>query len=328
MKFRSGIFLVSGFVLALPLSFYLGKLITSNEQTQQKIVVADSLFQTIVDPPIPEKVIFAGEEVPLWIDDVRERLERELIINTHWHSNTIVLLKKSPRYFPLFEKIFDSLGVPDDFKYVSLIESRLSNEESPVGAAGLWHLMPISAKEYKLHVDDEIDERYNAQKATVAAAKYFLKAKDKFGTWTNAAASYNRGMGGFKRAIEHQGVSNYYDLKMNPETARYVFRIIAMKLIWENPEAYGFRIKESDKYKPLDTKSVTVSGKIDDWANFAEEHGTIYKYVRIYNPWIKDKKLDNSKNRTYEVLIPKNSQVFGAEVQLKIDSLESESDTL
>lgn len=274
-----------------------------------------SLRQMILNPHIPGKVTFAGEAVPVWIPEVRERLENELIINTHWHSNTIMMLKMAPRWFPMFEKVFDEMGVPDDFKYVSLIESRLKNEDSPAGAAGFWHIMPATAKDYGLYMDEEVDERYDPELATAVAAKFFLEARERFGTWTNAAACYNRGMSGYARAIRHQQVSNYYDLKMNPETARYVFRIIAVKLILENPERYGFYLKKEYLYRPLETYEVNIDSAVSDWADFAMENGTIYKYVRLYNPWIREKHLQNKKGRTYRVKLPKQSAVYGDDGQ-------------
>lgn len=323
MKIKPGILYISLIVISIPIIWLsadnlLNNIIVLNNKEVDRN--SDTVRQVIIHPYIPKKVVFAGEEVPIWIDEVRERLENELIINTHWHSNTIMMLKMAPRWFPVFESIFDTMGVPEDFKYVSLIESRLKNEVSPAGAAGFWHLMPTSAKEFDLYIDDEIDERYDVEKATYVAGEYFLKAKQKFLTWTNAAASYNRGMGGLSRAIAHQQVDNYYDLKMNSETARYVFRIIAVKLIFENPERYGFYLSESDYYKPLQTTSISVDSAVD-WVEFAFEHGTIYKYVRLYNPWIQDKVMKNKKRREYSVLIPKNSQIFRDPVSNHVDTI-------
>jgi hypothetical protein len=281
----------------------------------------DSISQNIIHPSIPDNLKFAGEEVPVWIDEVKERLENELIINTHWHSNTLTMMKMSSRWFPVFESVFDTMGIPEDFKYISLIESRLKNEVSPAGAAGFWHLMPNSAKEFGLYIDEEVDERYDTEKATIAAAKYFVKAKDKFGSWTNSAASYNRGMGGFSRAIAHQKVDNFYDLKLNDETARYVFRIIAVKIIFENPEKYGFYLSDSDYYQPLETKTIKVDSAVD-WVDFAFENNSIYKYLRLYNPWIQDKVMKNKKRREYEVLLPKESQIYKKPHAIEPDTLQ------
>lgn len=336
MKANLKFVLLSLAIVILPCMWYLkipgipfGNTVSVHKENKQDTVALD---QVVRNPFVPKKVFFAGEEVPIWIPEVKERLENELIINSHWHSNTMTLMKLAPRWFPLFESIFDSMGVPGDFKYVSLIESRLQLEESPVGAAGLWHLMPISAKEYGLYMDDEVDERYDPVKSTKVAGRYILKAKDKFRSWTNAAASYNRGMSGFARAIEHQRVNNYYDLKMNSETARYVFRIIAVKMIFENPKRYGFYLEPEDYYKPWDTKTIIVDSTVNDWADFALEHGTIYKYVRLYNPWIQEKHLKNKKRRTYKVLIP--NKTFSYSEPLKdsdiniVDSLMESGDEL
>jgi hypothetical protein len=306
------IVLFSLVVLIIPLLWY-ARIPLGNALGKEEVAAIDSisLRQKILSPYVPEKVIFAGEEVPVWIPEVKERLENELVINSHWHSNTIMMMKMAPRWFPMFEKVFKDMGVPDDFKYVSLIESRLKNEDSPAGAAGFWHIMPATAKDYGLYMDEEVDERYDPELATEVAAKFFLEAKERFGSWVNAAACYNRGMAGYARAIKHQQVSNYYDLKMNPETARYVFRIIAVKMIMENPERYGFYLSEKDLYKPLDTYEVTIDSTVSDWADFAKENGTIYKYVRLYNPWIQEKYLNNKKRRSYQVKLPKKSAIYG-----------------
>ncbi len=335
MKANLKFVLLSLLVVFVPFLWYLkmpGIPFGNKTATGEVKVDSSALDQVIKNPFIPEKVFFAGEEVPVWIPEVRERLENELVINCHWHSNTLTLMKLAPRWFPLFEHVFDSMAVPKDFKYLSLVESRLQLEESPVGAAGFWHLMPISAKEFGLYMDEEVDERYDPLKSTIVAAKYILKAKDKFDSWTNAAASYNRGMAGFARAIEHQRVNNFYDLKMNSETARYVFRIIAVKMIFENPERYGFYLEPEDYYQPLETKSILVDSTVNDWAEFALEHGTIYKYVRLYNPWIQEKYLKNKKRRKYKVQIPVKTMSYSEPLKnsdiIIVDSLMESGDEL
>ncbi len=320
MKYKTPIFLFSFLILVLPVLWLAnipqGINLLNNTNPEEDTITSGLIFKA---PIIPENVFFAGEEVPIWIPEVRERLENEMIINNHWHSNTIMMMKMAPRWFPLFERLFDSLGVPQDFKYVSLVESRLKNEDSPVGAAGFWHLMPATAKDYGLYLDEEVDERYDPVKSTVVAGRYFKDSKELFGTWTDAAASFNRGKSGYIRAIQHQKVNNFFDLKLNSETSRYVFRIIAVKLILESPQLYGYSISKNEMYKPLETKSIVVNSSVDDWADFALENGTIYKYVRLYNPWIQEKYLNNKSNRSYTVLIPKNSKTFKTAISF-IDS--------
>ncbi len=257
----------------------------------------------IVPAPIPQQVTFAGEEMPLDNFDVRERLDRELLANKFRHSATLLYLKRSARYFPIIEPILKRYGVPDDFKYLCVAESGLANEISPAKAVGYWQFIESAAKRYGLRITDEIDERYDVEKSTEAAAKYLLESYKKFGSWALAAASYNAGVAGISNRVNDQGEDNYYDLHMVEETLRYMPRIISLKIIMKNPEDYGFVLSDEDYYKPIKTKSVRVSGKVDSWVSFAKEHKTTYRLLRVLNPWIRSDKLVNKEQATYNVKI-------------------------
>ncbi|RTY89682.1 lytic transglycosylase domain-containing protein [Flavobacterium sp. GT3R68] len=252
----------------------------------------------------PTEVDFAGEQTPLNISDVNERFDKELLINTNLHSSTILVIKRANRAFPVIEPILKKNGVPDDFKYLAVIESALTNAVSSAGARGVWQFMPDTAKGIGMEVSETVDERYHLEKSTEAACKYLLTAKEKFGSWTLAAASYNGGMGGVLRQMESQKVTNYYDLLLNDETSRYVFRILALKEIMKNPEKYGYTIPQQELYFILPTKKIEVDSSITDLATFAKGQGINYKILKIHNPWLRDKKLDNVNKKIYTIEIP------------------------
>jgi membrane-bound lytic murein transglycosylase D len=254
--------------------------------------------------PMPQAMSFAGEPVPLHIPDVRERLDRELHINTYWQNNTIFLIKRAHRWLPQLEKILNENGIPDDFKYLAVIESGLLNEVSPRGAVGFWQIIESAGKEFGLEINNEVDERYDPLKSTVAACNYLRKAHQKFGTWTNAAASYNRGMSGLQRAIDDQQVKDYYDLLLNEETSRYVFRILAIKEIVENPRKYGFHIDPSHLYQAEPLRTVVVDTTIPDLVAFAHKEGVNYKLLKRHNPWLRKDKLTVKRNERYEIHLP------------------------
>lgn len=257
----------------------------------------------ITSPVIPEKMSFAGETVPLETYWVREALDRELIINCYQHSKTLRIFKLSARIFPTIERILREEGVPEDFKYLAVAESGLENVTSPAAAGGYWQFIPATAKAYGLEVTADIDERCNLEKATRAACKYLKKAKNQFGSWTLAAAAYNRGEGGLNAAITDQNVDNYWDLWLNSETSRYVFRIMAFKLMFENPQLYGVEICPAEMYQPIPCKEVSVSSSIDLKA-FAKEHHATYRELRNVNPWIKSSKLTVASGKTYTLQVP------------------------
>ncbi|MFT2008184.1 lytic transglycosylase domain-containing protein [Pontibacter sp. 13R65] len=271
----------------------------------QKAAEPEFVYKQYRSYPLPAQMTFAGEEVPLQVPDVAERLDRELQSNAYFHSNTILALKRISRHLPEIEAALREQGLPDDIKYVALAESLLGNVVSPAGAAGFWQLMPETSRGYGIIINDEIDERYHLAKATVAAAAYFKTAKAKFGSWTNAAASYNRGMAGLQRALTSQRVTSYYDLYLNDETSRYLFRILALKEVLTNPDRYGFDTSRIKGYAPLQTRTITVTESIADLPQFALDNGSNYKTLRLYNPWIKDYKLTITSARPrYELLLP------------------------
>ncbi len=270
---------------------------TSGEKKEKQFKEGTSQY-------FPTKIDFAGEKAPLQIADVKERFDRELLINANLHSSTILIIKRANRAFPVIEPILKQYGVPDDFKYLAVIESSLTNAVSSAGARGVWQFMPDTAKEKGMEVNDGVDERYHLQKSTEAACKYLLKAKEKFGSWTLAAASYNGGMTGVNNKITEQKVTDYYDLLLTDETSRYVFRILALKEIMKNPSLYGFDVSKYELYDNIPTKTIEVDSSITDLATFAKSQGINYKILKIHNPWLRDKKLVNATKKKYLIEIP------------------------
>ncbi len=255
--------------------------------------------------PMPEGLNFAGELVPVHNPDIRERMDRELLVNTYWQSNALLLFKRANKYFPIIEPILKEEGVPDDLKYLAVIESGLTQAVSPARATGFWQILSGTGKEYGLEVNDNVDERYHIEKATRAAATYLKKSKEKFGTWTEAAAAYNAGNAGVSRRLDGQNVEDYYDLLLGEETGRYVFRIVALKEIMSNPKKYGFNFTEDDLYQPIETYSVQVDTAVSDFVKFAEGFGINYKILKIHNPWLREDHLDNKSKKKYLIDIPK-----------------------
>ncbi|NNC96098.1 MAG: lytic transglycosylase domain-containing protein [Chitinophagales bacterium] len=249
-------------------------------------------------------LFFAGERVPLEDFDVRERLDRELHVNTYWHSNTIIMMKIANKYFPSIERILAEEGVPDDFKYLALAESGLRNVRSSAGAMGYWQFLDRTARQYGLIVNDEVDERLHLEKSTRAACKYLKNGYEKFGSWSLAAASYNRGMDGIQRDMNAQKVDSYFDLYLNTETSRYVFRILALKEIFENPSNYGFHLENDDLYYEPKFGVIEVTDPISDLAEYAQKYGTNYKKLKLSNPWLKRTYLKSVSDKNYELKIP------------------------
>lgn len=258
----------------------------------------------IVALPVPENLDFAGEGVPMDDPDVYERLDRELLVNTYWQSNALLLMKRANKYFPIIEPILKEEGVPEDLKYVAVIESGLTQAVSPARAVGFWQLLEGTGKEYGLEVNDNVDERYNIEKSTRAAADYLKKARERFGSWTLAAASYNAGQYGIDKQLERQKVDDYYDLLLGEETGRYIFRILALKEIMNHPQKYGFSFDEDDLYQPIPTFEVKVDTVVKDFPDFASQFGINYKTLKIHNPWLRDDHLNNASRRTYFIKIP------------------------
>lgn len=253
---------------------------------------------------LPEKIDFATEEVPIDYFDVKESLEKELLINSYWHSQTLMLMKRSARYFGIIEPILKTNGVPDDFKYLALAESGFANVISPAGAVGFWQFIPQTGKDYGLEINNEVDERYNLEKSTEAACKYLKNSYNVYKSWTMAAASYNMGRSGLDKQIQRQYTNNYYDILLNEETSRYIFRIIALKMIISDPRKYGFEMASEDYYQPIPNTEVKVNYPIKDLALFAFEKGTNYKMLKLLNPWLRDNLLTNKSSKTYYIKIP------------------------
>ena len=253
---------------------------------------------------LPDSLSFAGEKVPLDAPDLRERLDRELLVNTYWQSNMMLLLKRANKYFPDIEKILNEEGVPGDLKYLSVIESGLENVISPAGASGFWQIMRTTGREYGLEVNRNVDERYHIAFSTRVAAQYLKKAKKKFGSWTLAAASYNRGMSGIQRNLNTQKVESYFDLRLGQETSRYVFRVLAVKEIIENPSKYGYVFDDTDLYYSVPVHLHGLDTAISNLTAFAEKMGVNYKILKIHNPWLLQNHLNNSSRKYYEIAIP------------------------
>ena len=253
---------------------------------------------------VPENLDFAGEPVPLKNPDIYERMDRELLVNTYWQSNAFLLIKRAHKYFPIIEPILKKNGIPDDFKYLAVIESGLQNVVSPAGASGFWQIMKATGQENGLEINSNVDERYHLEKATQLACDYLKNAKDNLGTWTAAAAAYNAGNAGISRRLRDQDVTSYYDLLLGEETGRYVFRIVALKEILKNTETYGFNYREKDLYNYIPTKKIMVDYEIDDLAAFAKSNGINYKILKIHNPWLRENKLNNKSRKVYYIEIP------------------------
>jgi len=291
-----------GLLLLIPLELFI---YSTNSTEEDELYWKTFLAHTkTLSVPIPNNLQFAGERVPLFDFTVYESMERELVVNTYFHSQSILMHKRANRWFPMIEKILKKNGVPDDFKYISLIESNLSNVVSPKGATGFWQLLSGTAREYGLEVNREVDERYHVEKATEAACKYILKAYKRFGNWTLAAASYNIGMEGLKKQLEKQKASTYYDLSLNSETARYIFRLLAVKEVISNPKQYGFIFRKKDLYPFIKTKTIHIDSTITNFADFASEHKISYKILKYFNPWLKKPTLTNKNKKSYLIQIP------------------------
>ncbi len=285
--------------LTLMLSFtFMNKLTQVDESTE-----FPQNYRVLV-PYIPDILEFAGERVPIENFDVKERIEREFIVTTYFHSASILYMKRANRWFPIIEEILDENGVPDDFKYLALAESGLENVISPANAVGYWQFLKDTGKRYGLTINNEVDERYHVEKATEAACKYLLDAYEKYGSWTVAAASYNMGMNGVDRQLKRQKTTNYYNIVLNEETTRYIPRAVSMKYIFSNPKLYGFALNEDDLYQPYETYTVDVDSSVAHWADFADQYEINYMTLKLFNPWLRENKLTNESKKVYSVKLP------------------------
>lgn len=265
---------------------------------------------------LPDELSFAGERMPLENFDTRESLEREIIISAYRHSSTILIIKRANRYLPVIEPILKKNGIPDDFKFLVAAESEYSNMISPAGATGFWQIMQATGREHGLEINSVVDERYHLEKSTQLACEFIRKSYEKFGSWTMAAASYNCGRSGLDTQVSIQKKNNYYDLLLNEETARYIFRVVAYKLIINDPPGYGFDIKENELYPELKYHEVTVEGEIADFSEFAAAYGTNYKLLKFLNPWLRKPYLTPRQGKSYIIRIP-------AEGMRNAESIES-----
>lgn len=279
--------------------------ITTKKEVDKIQTTSKNIF---VVPDVPDSIEFAGVWYNLEDLDLKERFDRELIVNNFWHSNTILYLKRANRWFPMMRKILKEEGVPEDMLYLAVIESGLIQATSPSGAKGFWQFMEPTARDFNLRVDNEVDERLNVEKSTRAACHYLKSAFEKFGTWFLAAASYNMGKGGVQSNLDRQGVETYFDLSLNSETARYVFRILAVKEIMNNPKKFGFEIEEHQLYPPYETKKVEIDSTIENLYDWSLKQGTTIKIVRKLNPWIKGTKLTMIDDKTIEIDLPRNNE--------------------
>ena len=291
-------------VLLLLSTGFVFTLLVAADSQQQGTHDFEESTPVAVSWAIPENVTFAGEAMPLQNFDTRESLDRELNATAYRHGSTLLTIKRAGRYFPEIEKILKEYGIPDDFKYLACAESDLSNVISPAGATGFWQIMDGTGKESGMIINKEVDERYDLDKSTRFACKYFLKAYEKYGSWTMAAASYNNGFSGLSEQVDIQKETNYYDLLLNEETARYIFRIVSLKLVMSEPSKYGFNIGPGEMYKTVPYYEVKVDTTITSFEQFARHFETNYKILKFLNPWLRKPFLTNSEKREYTIRVP------------------------
>jgi len=313
------LFLSAGFLLML------GLFLLSNKEAatmENKIHSLEQKLYTLAQTcsvPVPEQVEFCGEKIALDRFDLRERFDREINTFTYLHATTLLYLKRANRYFPIIEPLLKENGIPDDFKYLCLIESNLDIRAlSPASAAGLWQMLESTGKDYGLEITSEVDERYHIEKATAAACSYFKDAYAKYGNWMDVAISYNAGMNKISSSLSTQQVNSALDLLLVSESSRYLFRILAIKQLFENPHQYGFILKKEDFYPQIPVQKITVSQTIDDIATFAQNYGLNYMLLKEFNPWLRDNKLTVKGGKTYEIAIPKKEDLYFNKNAIKV----------
>ena len=263
----------------------------------------------IVSPEISNYLEFAGERIPTENFEVFERMDREFISNTYYHSATILALKRATRWFPVIEPILKKNNIPDDFKYLCVAESNMENVVSPAGATGFWQFMKEAGVKYGLEINSQVDERYDVWKSTEAACKYLKDSYDMFGNWTLSAASYNMGQDGITLQMERQKAKNYFNLVLNSETSRFVARIVALKYIFQSPQLYGYDIKVDEKYKPLEYSEIRLDSSVTDFADYAKSLGINYFLLKMYNPWLRDNYLSNKSKQIYMIKLPAEGSI-------------------
>lgn len=301
----ANLIITSLFLLMMTTSFLNGRIDFSDFRILHK--GPDTLAQVINSPDMDKDYFLAGEYIPTHIQEVKERLDREIMVNSFRHSKTMLNMKLASKLFPIIDPILSEEGVPADMRYLAVAESDLMNQTSHAGAKGIWQFMKGTAGDYGLQVNSEVDERYHLEKSTRAAAKYLRSKKEKLGTWAYAMAAYNAGTTGVSNAIKKQKAQSYFDLNMSQETTRYYFRIAAFKEVMEHPEKYGFYVNANDKYPPMtDYSIVEVNSAIENLGDFANTYGISYRQLKVYNPWLISYKLTNKSGKTYEIKIPNN----------------------
>ena len=306
LMIRKVTFVITLFSIVFLTHFFISSTYTSSSDTvhQQGFNSKYNVYSVLK----PDNLKFANENIPESTFDVWERLDKELLKNIYWQSNTLLYFKRANKYFPIIEEILEKNNIPSDFKYLALIESGFEYKVSPSGAAGFWQIMKGTAREYGLEVNYAIDERYHLIKSTEVACKYLQKAYDKFGSWTLAAASYNMGINGVQRQVKKQNTNNYFNLYLNDETSRYVFRIIVIKEIMENPRKYGFVFRQNDLYSYPSVKQIRVDSTINNLYSFAQENDINYKILKRFNPWLRTSKLPDESRRVYYIDVPEKSE--------------------
>lgn len=298
------------FILVFCIGATLPILIGSSHVDEQHSAKSEVPY-CVTPPTVPEQVTFDGETIDLRRYDRRERMDREMMAFTYMHSTTMLLIKRANRYFPIIEPILKANGIPDDFKYLMVIESNLNNiARSPAGAAGLWQFMPATGREFGLEVNENVDERYHIEKATVAACKYFKQAYAKYGDWMAVSAAYNAGQGRISSQLDQQLASHAMDLWLVEETSRYMFRLLAVKEIFKNPQRYGFLLKKEHLYPPIPYKEITVTTPIANLSDFAKQQGITYAQLRDANPWLREQSLKNRTGKTYVLQIPTQEGMY------------------
>ncbi len=306
---------IKNVLMSLGVLFVMGTLVfavnvNGDDVSNKADIVQDSIKKNVAKSyrisaiDIPADLNFAGEKVPQNDPEVMERIDREFLVNTYWQSNALLLMKRANKYFPVIEPILAKNGIPDDFKYLAVAESGLTNVVSPAGATGFWQIMRETGREYGLEVNSNVDERYHLEKSTQVACEYLNKWKKKYGSWTLTAATYNAGPGGINKYMSIQKVDDYYDLLLGEETGRYLFRIMAIKEILSNPEKYGFHLEKEDMYNAVPSFAVEIDEPVTSFADFSEQYEINYKILKRHNPWLREPHLNNSSRKKYTIEIP------------------------